>query len=285
MKKIIVILGFIIGLSQITQSQWVSNYSGNHSGDNRITNAKGLADAVNAAGDCYVTGYSYDALTGNDIVLIKYNAQGDTLWARLYNGSGNADDKGNAIALDGEGNVYVTGFASISGNGFDIATIKYTPEGTQEWAVIYNGTGNSEDKAFGIAVDGVGNIYVTGYSTQALNNTDIVTIKYSPAGSLLWTSVFNGPDNQSDKAFGIAVDAAYNVYAAGYSQAGGQEDMILLKYNTSSGQIVWNRTYDGSKHRDDEATCIAADASGNIYAAGFTTAGNNNTNCILLKYN
>ena len=286
MKKITLIIGFIIGVSQLSQSQWVSNYGGNPSGDNRITNAKGIADAVNSTGDCYVTGYTYDEFTGNDIVLIKYNYQGDTLWARTYNGSGNADDRGNAITLDAAGNIYVTGYASISGHGLDIATLKYSPNGILQWAMIYNGSGNAEDKAFGIAVDAVGNIYVTGYSTSPGYNTDIVTIKYSSTGAQLWTKLYNGHDNQTDKAFGIAVDAVSNVYVTGYTESeNSQEDIIVLKYNSSSGQLVWNRRYDGPKHRDDEATCIATDASGNIYTAGFITSGNNNTNSILLKYN
>jgi uncharacterized delta-60 repeat protein len=286
MKKITLIIAFIIGILQVSQSQWVSNYSGNPSGDNRITNAKGIADAVNSSGDCYVTGYTYDELTGNDIVLIKYNSHGDTLWARTYNGSGNADDRGNTIALDAAGNVYVTGYASILGQGLDIVTIKYTSDGTLQWAATFNGSGNSEDKAFGIAVDAVGNIYVTGFTTSTGGNINAVTIKYSTSGTEVWVKLYNGPDNQTDKAFGIAVDAVNNIYVGGYSESNaGQEDMIVLKYNSSSGQLVWNRRYDGPKHRDDEATCIATDASGNIYAAGFITAGNNNTNSVLLKYN
>jgi uncharacterized delta-60 repeat protein len=286
MKRIILLIGLAIGIVNAGQSQWVSNYGGNTTGDNRVTNAKGIADVVNSLGDCYVTGYTYDDFSGNDIVLIKYNYQGDTVWARTYNGSGNADDRGNAITLDAAGNVYVTGYASVLEHGLDIVTIKYTSDGNQQWAVSYNGTGNAEDKAFGIAVDAVGNVYVTGYAAATGGNINAVTIKYSPTGSQLWLKLYNGPDNLMEKAFGIAVDAANNIYVAGYSESNaGQEDMIVLKYNSSTGQLMWNRRYDGSKHRDDEATCIAVDASGNIYIAGFITAGNNNTNAVLLKYN
>jgi uncharacterized delta-60 repeat protein len=287
MKRIILLIGLAIGIVNAGQSQWVSNYGGNTTGDNRVTNAKGIADVVNSLGDCYVTGYTYDDFSGNDIVLIKYNYQGDTVWARTYNGSGNADDRGNAITLDAAGNVYVTGYASVYGHGLDIVTLKYTPDGNQQWAMIYNGSGNSEDKAFGIAVDAVGNIYVTGYTTSSGSNINTVTIKYSTSGAQLWAKLYNGHDNQTDKAFGIAVDAVSNVYVTGYTESeNSEEDIIVLKYNSSSGQLVWSRTYDGPKHRDDEATCIATDASGNIYAAGFVTAKNgNNTNCVLLKYN
>jgi uncharacterized delta-60 repeat protein len=285
MKRSVFLFGLFVFIFQAAQSQWVSNYGGPAFGDNYMASAKGLAVTVDNLGNSYVSGFSYDAVTGNDIVVIKYSPLGDTLWTRVYNGSGNSDDKGYCITVDLSGNVYVSGCASISGQGYDIILLKYSATGDLLWSRTYNGSDNGEDKAFGIAVDALNNIYVTGYCTGDSANFDIVTIKYNPEGTPVWTAHFNGPDNLDDKAFGVALDNLSNVYVTGYSESTtGQRDIITIKYS-SSGQQVWAQREDGSAHFNDEASCITADASGNVYVAGFSSSDSNNTDCIVLKYN
>ena len=88
-------------------------------------------------------------------------------WVARYNG-GNGSDIAYALAVDGSGNSYVTGFSVGPGScNFvcnDYATIKYNASGTQEWVARYNGPANDDDHATAIAVDGSGNVYVTGAS-------------------------------------------------------------------------------------------------------------------------
>jgi len=88
----------------------------------------------------------------------------DTAWVRRYNGPGNGDDGASAMAVDNSGNVYVTGGSRGSGTSTDYATIKYYPNGDTAWVKRYNGSRNASDRASAIAVDGFGNVYVTGTS-------------------------------------------------------------------------------------------------------------------------
>jgi hypothetical protein len=79
----------------------------------------------------YVTGYSSGTNSGNDIVTIKYDANGTQVWLQRYNGPGNGNDAGNAIAVDNNGNVYVTGYDTTTAGGTEMVTIKYSPVSLQ----------------------------------------------------------------------------------------------------------------------------------------------------------
>jgi hypothetical protein len=85
------------------------------------------AIAIDRANNSYVTGYSPGTNSNNDIVTIKYDANGNQIWLQRYNGPGNGNDAGNAIAVDNNGNVYVTGYDTTTAGGTEMVTIKYSP--------------------------------------------------------------------------------------------------------------------------------------------------------------
>jgi len=87
----------------------------------------GMSIAVDLANNSYVTGYSPGANSSNDIVTIAYGPNGNQLWLQRYHGPGGGDDAGNAIAVDNNGNVYVTGYEATTAGGTEIVTIKYSP--------------------------------------------------------------------------------------------------------------------------------------------------------------
>ena len=156
--------------SQATQ-QWVARYNGPANSFDAAT-----AITLDAGGNVYVTGSSYVSETNGDYSTIKYDAKGNQLWVRTYNGTGNGGDGANAIAIDAEGNVYVTGQSEGSGFfNYDYATIKYDAKGNQLWVSRYDGPGIATDIAFAIAVDVAGNVYITGSSYGSASNTDYAT--------------------------------------------------------------------------------------------------------------
>ena len=110
-----------------------------------------------------------------------------------YNGPGNGPDTVSAIAIDASGNVFVTGSSDGLG-GIDHLTIKYSA-GRQQWVARYNGPGSSADLATAMAVDNLGNVYVTGWSYAAPNSSgvDYATIKYNSFGEEQWVARYNGP--------------------------------------------------------------------------------------------
>ncbi|MBI2906178.1 MAG: SBBP repeat-containing protein [Chloroflexi bacterium] len=245
---------------------WVARYNGPGNGDDIGWNL-----AVDGLGNVYVTGWSEGDGTGTDYATIKYDPNGNQLWVARYHGPGDSGDLAQALAVDGLGNVYVTGY-SVDGYS-DYATIKYDPNGNQLWVARYNGPGNSGDYATGLAVDALGNVYVTGYSVGLVSGSDYATIKYDPSGVQLWVARYNGPGDSGDLAQALAVDGQGNVYVTGQSDgAGTGSDYATIKYDANGNQL-WVARYNGPGNGDDIGTGLAVDGQGNVYVTGNSVDG------------
>jgi uncharacterized delta-60 repeat protein len=257
-----------IKYSSAGKQLWVKRYNGPGNGADVA-----WAIVVDSSGNIYVTGSSEGSGTDHDYATIKYSSAGKQLWVKRYNGPGNGWDVARAIATDRSGNIYVTGESAGSKTGKDFATIKYSSAGKELWVKRYNGQGNKDDCASGIAVDGSGNVYVTGDSAGSSTGQDAAIIKYSSAGIQLWMKRHNGPGNKDDGANAMAVDGSGNVYVAGSSAGSGSGyDYAVIKYS-GAGKELWLKRYNGPKNGNDHPLAIAVDGSGNIYVTGYSWAG------------
>src|SRR6266511_3689578 len=263
--------GFRFSPSGNVQEEWAKGYNGPGNFSDQA-----FAIAIDGSGNVYVTGASFGSGTDLDYTTIKYNAaDGTEEWVARYNGPGNYVDIARAIAIDGSGNVYVTGESVGTGNDFDYATIKYNPaDGTEEWVARYNGPGNFYAGAADLAIDGSGNVYVTGQSFASGTTLDYATIKYNASGTEEWVARYNGPENLVDQPFAIAVDGPGNVYVTGGSMGSGTDfDYATIKYNAADGAEDWVTRYNGPGNGADAARAIAIDGSGNVYVTGESFAG------------
>jgi len=157
---------------------------------------------------------------------------------------------------------------------------------SQEWAVRYNGIGNSGDNARAITTDKSGNIYITGQSiiVTGTGNNDFLTIKYTSSGIQQWVARYNGPANDNDYAQAIVVDDSGNVYVTGSSQGNGTFfDYATVKYN-SSGIQQWVARYNGIENRSDQSRAIAIDDFGNVFVTGESYSSISGYDCISIKY-
>jgi len=170
------------------------------------------------------------------LLTISIYSQVQQDWVQRYNGPVDSTDGASSIAVDGSGNVYVTGRSYGSGTSWDYATIKYNSSGVQQWVQRYNGPGNGDDGAYSIAVDGSGNVYVTGVSDGGGTYGDYATIKYNSSGVQGWIQRYNGPGDSTDRAYSIAVDGSGNVYVTGWSIGSGTgADYATIKYSQQIG--------------------------------------------------
>jgi hypothetical protein len=278
----VVIAGFLILLPPIfgqVDTAWVREYNGSGNGEDRA-----VAMVLDGSGNIYVTGESVGSGTYYDYATIKYLPTGDTVWVRRYNGTASGMDKATAVAVDRSGNVYVTGLSQGTGTSLDYLTIGYDPDGIQLWAKRYDGPAGTEDKAYAIAVDDSGNVYVTGTSAGSGTSDDYATVRYYPGGDTAWIRRYNGSGNGPDQACAIAVDDSQNVYVTGYSWGGlSNLDYATVKYDRS-GNEVWVRRYDGAANGEDRAAALAVDDWGDVYVTGYSTGAGTLRDYLTVKY-
>jgi beta-propeller repeat-containing protein len=293
-----------------------SSYLGGYWGD------VGYGVAADGSGNVYVTGSTwssdfptsggFDGSLGGvgtyDAFVTKVDASGSTLaWSSYLGGS--FDDKGYGIAVDGSGNVYVTGSTESTNfptsGGFDTSDDGFGSEAfltkvdasgsTLAWSSYLGGS--HPDVGYGVAVDGSGNVYVTGSTTSSdfpvsggfdtsyggLGLEDAFVTKVDASGSTLaWSSYLGGSDY--DEGYGIAIDGSGNVYVTGStkssdfpasggvdtSHGGGVYDAFVTKVDASGSTLAWSSYLGGSA--GDGGKGIAVDGSGSVYVIGGTNS-------------
>jgi hypothetical protein len=239
---------------------WTNRYNGPGNGYDIAR-----AIAVDRNGNVFVTGQS-SAMTGNpEYATIKYSTAGVPLWTNRYHGATNGGYSTFGIAVDSNGNAFVTG-GTVGGEARDeFATVAYSATGVPLWTNNYNGPGFGIGRATSIAVDSNGNVFVTGNSQGNSAAPDYTTLAYSATGMPLWTNRYHGPGFGSDSASAIAVDGSGNVFVSGLSHGIDGYDFATIKYS-GAGVPLWTNRYDGSG--DDLAGSIAVDNNGNVVVTG-----------------
>ncbi len=261
--------------------QWVKTYNGS---SNISDGANAIA--VDAAGNCVVTGGSEENSSQKDGTTIKYNTTGVQQWIKNYNGEGDNSDNPNAIVADAQGNVYVAGYSFGNGTDQDICVMKINSVGDTAWVRKYDGSAGKTDQAAAIGLDASGNIYVAGYAKNSLTGYDFITIKYNSLGDTIWTKNYNGLGNGTDKANSLFVDASGNIYVTGYSDSdpslASNDNYVTVKYS-SSGTQLWASSYNGGINATDRAYGIVVDANGNVFVTGKSFNGSN-YDIVTVKY-
>jgi hypothetical protein len=131
--------------------------------------------STDALGNVYVVGHTGGALAGShaggrDGFVAKYSSAGDVVWIRQFGTP--TDDQSTSVAADGLGNVFVAGITSgnlsgVNAGGRDAFVSMYAASGLRRWTLQLGTTAN--DEGFGVATDGLGNVYLTGRTRGILS--------------------------------------------------------------------------------------------------------------------
>ncbi len=289
--------------------QWANKIGG-------IYSEIGKAIATDAGGNVYTTGnfqgsVDFDPGTGTfsltgfgneDIFVSKLDASGNFVWAKQIGGT--TYESGVSIALDPSGNIYTTGyfdgtadfdpgpgvFNLSSAGSYDIFISKLDASGNFVWAKSI-GSG-AVDYSRSIVIDGIGNIFSTGYFTGSVDfdpnsgvfnltsngNYDVYVFKLDAAGNFIWAKNMGGPNN--DVGHAISLDGSGNAYTTGYFSTtadfdpgassfnltcAGTTDVFVSKLD-ASGNFIWAKGLGGAN--SEIGTSIAVDAIGNVYTTG-----------------
>lgn len=248
---------------------WTNRYNGPANGDDSA-----IAVAVDISGNVLVTGNSLANPTNTDFVTIKYSSAGVPLWTNRYDGPNATNDYANAIAVDTNGNVYVTGWSIITGTNDTYATVCYSSAGAPLWTNLYTGPFAGTHVATSIALDTNADVFVTGKSQGSGNTIDFATVAYSNGGVPLWTNRYNGPANVGGQAVSVVADAGGDVFVGGSGTASnGFNDYVVLKYS-GAGVPLWTNSYGGPGAGNNLAARIAVDGSGNVFVSGWSVGTN-----------
>lgn len=284
--------------------------------------AIGYSIAVDGSGQAVVAGYAgpdfpttngafSETCTGQyDAFVTQLNATGsDLVFSTFFGGSGGGNDEAKDVALDGSGNVYISGgtgsydlpgtssgFDGTLGGATDPFVAKLNSTGTAVTYATYLG-GTGDDDGTAVAVDTSGNAYVTGstwsdgFPTTAgafdeSHNLyrDVFVSKINADGTELTYSTFIG-GTSSEFPRGIALDSATNAYVTGVTQSNdfpatggafdethnGAYDVFALKLNTTGTGLSYSTFLGGPNY--EEPYDIDVDDSGNAYIAGSTDSG------------
>ena len=257
--------------------------------------------AVDGGGNVVMTGWFHNTIDFGggpltsigsfDIFVAKFNASDGThVWSRRF-GSVD-DDTGESCAIDGGGNVVVSGYfgGTVNFGGSNLTSAgqrdnflaKFDASGAHVWSKRFGD--NGADEGLGIAVDGAGNIIMTGSFQGTVNfggvnlvsagSGDIFVAKFDPSGTHVYS--LRSGDTALDAGEGVDVDVSGNAYVTGYFQLSadfgggpltseGAEDIFLVKVDPN-GAHMWSRRFGATA--GDHGWGIDVDGAGNILATG-----------------
>lgn len=266
---------------------WTAQYNGPGGVDDRAV-AVATATVTDGGNNSFVVGHGKNLANNDDIYVIKYQQSGTLSWsATPFDGNG-GNDYPNAVAVAPDGSVYVGGYSeTTAGSGtYRLFVAKYNgTSGALIWADVYSPQTGGNNRANALAVDAIGDLYVTGYATNGSGNRDLYTIKYSGSAATpqrLWERAIDGAGHGDDEGVGVRVDPINgDIIVAGTTMTSiGDHDIALLRYN-AAGDTVWQRTV--QRHdNDDHATSLTMDSSGYLYIAGSTSNGSSSDIIALL---
>ena len=188
-------------------------------------------DIFVAGGNIYVAGSTLGEIDpavtktarDNDAYVMKIDSSGEQVWVRQFGGGEAQSDAAFAVAVDGDGNVFVAGRTSgelpdkSTWGGFDAFLRKYDAQGTEVWTKQFGSDQGllDSDTAFGVAVDPDGNAYVTGTTEghlpgqTAFRAGDVWLRKYDPDGGETWTRQFGSDEVEAGQRIVVTADAVY----------------------------------------------------------------------------
>ncbi len=256
---LVLILGIIRVPSVLAQNSLLMNHTwGMASGP---TGASAIA--VDNSGDIYVAGYM-QGMTNSSAVLLKYNSTGSLLWTDSWGGP-SGQTEANGLVLGPSGAIYLTGYTSGFGSQGALLLLKFFVNGSFGWARSWSGA--PYDSGAGVALDSLGNIYITGTADNYGGGPGhVAVLKFSPSDALLWARTWGGANG--NYGTGVAVDST-GIYVGGSENcyfSSATCNAFIMKLN-STGGLVFQKSWGGSQNNYGSGLAFNS-TTGSLYLVG-----------------
>jgi hypothetical protein len=182
-------------------------------------------------------------------VTVKYDASGNEVWTKTFDGTGHFDDVADAIASDQFGNSYIalhTNNGTATDLNYDIEIVRYNVDGSVAWQTSWGGNSDTLDAANLIYL--VNNdLYVAGSTWQTGSQRDILVLKYSSVTGV--ANIFGGNENVS-----VFPNPSSDFITVTSDNSNSEKQIQLVDLN---GRIVYQKIFSGSQVKISLANEIA----------------------------
>ena len=256
---------------------WLNQFAGNGNGNDIGTDLY-----IDNQYNVYVTGTIVETLAdSNDIVVLKYENDGDLAWSQVFDGPNSGNDGAIAIS-EIDGAIYVSGMVTNAVWPLtDFALLKLNTSGAILWSKVYDN--GLFDICTGHRSSGNNEITIEGGTQIGLSTFKYMAVKYDTLGTLVDTTLSGTLTNQFRKLNAVKRDTFDNIYLTGSTNGSSGIDMLTVALNNQL-DILWSHTFNSSGNLRDEANDLAYDTSGNVYVAGYSQTAANGTDYRIIKY-
>jgi hypothetical protein len=272
---------FISKYDAVGQPLWTKQFGANSQEEfNAMT--------IDAAGNLFITGVTDGSLGGpngggidgspgalEDAFVSKFDANGELLWTRQSSRPGR--DMGHDVAIDATGNIYTTGTARILNSDWVATVTKYDASGMELWAKELALHSAVATEAKGVAVDDLGNVFITGdFGAERSMPSDqrAFYCNFDADGELSWCNEFAGGGSSiAQTSEGVSTDGLGNAYFAGYVAGSDSFD----PYQQYVSKFAADGTHGWTEQIPSDITAyaraVAADRAGSVYFTGELSGG------------
>lgn len=217
---------------------------------------------------------------GNDVYLVKLDANGDLMWSKTFGGVN--DDEGKSVRQTSDLGYIICGGTFSSGAGYeDVLLIKTDSSGNLTWQRTFGGAGGESGSAVRQTPDGG---YVTVGSTGSFGDgySSVYLIRTDQNGGLVWSTTYGGL--RADYGSSIEVTQAGGLVMVGSTASfgAGSSDAYMIKTDPD-GNVEWEQTYGGSD--DDRAYSVLETSSGDFVLAGNSLSFSSRYNVYAVRTN
>lgn len=246
---------------------WTEAYNGVSASSDIIR-----AIALDGIGGLVAVGHTTVTGEGQNVWMRRYSEGGVATWTRTFGGAGLGNDSGIAVAVAGDGSIYVGGAETVPGEGYNMWLAHLDQDGNTLWTRVRNGPANKADYINGVVALPGGDAIVCGYEGMADIPWQAWIRRYDNAGGIVWTTTYDGETHEGAYCDAIARDSAGDLVFTGGENVDGVRRIMVRKL-ADDGSTRWGTTVPPAAAGPDFGRGVAIGPDDSIYVVGAADMG------------